>query len=258
MSEYVMVDKITQAMIDAGTKALIEFRKSGSDWADKPSHAAEAAIEAALAAAPTPPAGEPFGSIDPRHLVLMKGKDGTLSGNVIRLGKSMQPGDTLLYTAPQPAAAAPRETAEGAMRAAKSREGMSPEETAELDATLAEVAAPREPAPAVAGWSGWAVQYPGKMPKLYGEQWIAELNWCPEDGAKLIYLSQQPPAAPPVDAELQRDAERYRWLRESASVSWNGWLTWHLPSVADEERQEFDAAIDAAIQARRQQETGNG
>lgn len=38
------------------------------------------------------------------------------------------------------------------------------------------------------GWSGWACQYPGKMPRLYGAREIAELNWYPAEGARLIRL----------------------------------------------------------------------
>lgn len=47
-----------------------------------------------------PAAQEPVAGIDPRHLFLMAGKDGTLSGNVLRFGASMQPGDAPLYAAP--------------------------------------------------------------------------------------------------------------------------------------------------------------
>lgn len=39
---------ITQEMLDAGTEAMLAFRKSGEDWTTKPAHAAEAAIRAAL------------------------------------------------------------------------------------------------------------------------------------------------------------------------------------------------------------------
>ncbi|CAH0175516.1 hypothetical protein [Stenotrophomonas lactitubi] len=42
------------------------------------------------------------------------------------------------------------------------------------------------------GWSGWATQYPGKMPKLCGAREIAELNHYPEEGQRLIFLSEQP------------------------------------------------------------------
>lgn len=43
------------------------------------------------------------------------------------------------------------------------------------------------------GWSGWAVQYPGEMPKLYGAREIAELNFYPEEGARLIHLMEAAP-----------------------------------------------------------------
>lgn len=45
------------------------------------------------------------------------------------------------------------------------------------------------------GWSGWATHYPGKMPKLYGAREIAEVNHCPEEGQRLILLSEQPAQA---------------------------------------------------------------
>ena len=36
----------------------------------------------------------------------------------------------------------------------------------------------------------WATQYPGKMPRLFGQRWIAELNWYPHgrDGHALVRL----------------------------------------------------------------------
>lgn len=46
--------------------------------------------------------------------------------------------------------------------------------------------------PGGTGWSGWATQYPGKMPKLCGAREIAELNHYPEQGQRLIFLSEQP------------------------------------------------------------------
>lgn len=42
------------------------------------------------------------------------------------------------------------------------------------------------------GWSGWATQYPNKMPKLYGAREIAELNHYPEEGQRLIFLAENP------------------------------------------------------------------
>lgn len=52
---------------------------------------------------------------------------------------------------------------------------------------------PAEDVRAVVGepvWRGWAVQYPGKLPKIYGERHIAELNCYAEEGARLIELSE--------------------------------------------------------------------
>ncbi|MBV6863194.1 hypothetical protein [Xanthomonas euvesicatoria] len=49
------------------------------------------------------------------------------------------------------------------------------------------------------GWSGWATQYPGKMPVLRGAREIAELNYHPEEGQRLLFLTSathpQPAAA---------------------------------------------------------------
>lgn len=39
---------VTQEMCDAGTAAMLAFRKSGSDWTDKPAHAARVVLEAAI------------------------------------------------------------------------------------------------------------------------------------------------------------------------------------------------------------------
>lgn len=38
-------------------------------------------------------------------------------------------------------------------------------------------------------WSGWACQYPGKMPRLCGDLAIAKLNCDSENGDRLIFLS---------------------------------------------------------------------
>ncbi len=62
------------------------------------------------------------------------------------------------------------------------------------------------------GWSGWATQYPGKMPKLYGAREIAEVNHHPEEGQRLIFLSEQPAQA--VDLGLLT-----RWSIQSAECS---------------------------------------
>lgn len=46
---------------------------------------------------------------------------------------------------------------------------------------------------------------------------------------------------------LARDAARYRWLRISASIFWNGWIVYENMMATDAERDEMDRAIDAAI-----------
>ncbi|WP_329767347.1 hypothetical protein [Stenotrophomonas maltophilia] len=42
------------------------------------------------------------------------------------------------------------------------------------------------------GWTGWATQYPNKMPKLCGAREIAELNHYPEEGQRLLFLAENP------------------------------------------------------------------
>lgn len=37
-------------------------------------------------------------------------------------------------------------------------------------------------------WSGWAVQYPGKLPTIYGDKSIAALNCYPDEGGELLHL----------------------------------------------------------------------
>ncbi|HCW1005729.1 hypothetical protein [Pseudomonas aeruginosa] len=58
----------------------------------------------------------------------------------------------------------------------------------EIEELRAELAALRAGVVVPDGWSGWATQYPGRMPTLFGTREIAELNWHPEEGARLIRL----------------------------------------------------------------------
>ncbi len=41
-------------------------------------------------------------------------------------------------------------------------------------------------------WEGWATQYPGKMPKLWGDKHIAEANFYPEEGQRMFFLREVP------------------------------------------------------------------
>lgn len=42
-------------------------------------------------------------------------------------------------------------------------------------------------------------------------------------------------------------AARYDWLRISADISWNGWVTHSMLAATDAERAELDSAIDSAM-----------
>ena len=66
------------------------------------------------------------------------------------------------------------------------------------DAIIAKFVASPEAAPAAMDvvWSGWACQYPGKLPRLYGAKEIAELNCDEENGDQLLFLTAAPAATP--------------------------------------------------------------
>lgn len=52
------------------------------------------------------------------------------------------------------------------------------------------------------GWSGWACQYPNKLPRLYGSKEIALLNCDAANGDRVLFLSEH--AAPQASAEYER------------------------------------------------------
>lgn len=77
---------------------------------------------------------------------------------------------------------------------------------------------PRTPEPQ---WSGWACQYPGKLPRLYGAREIAELNLDEENGDQLLFLQAQPrtldapislPELPPLDMKAVIPYESIRYV----------------------------------------------
>lgn len=98
-------------------------------------------------------------------------------------------------------------------------------------------------------WSGWACQYPGKLPRLYGAKEIAVANHHPEEGDRLIFLSSQ------QDAD-KVDAERYQAWRDAlitgktAEDDFIRLVADSLPTSVGVSRRptaaEWDAAIDAA------------
>jgi len=70
------------------------------------------------------------------------------------------------------------------------------------------------------GWSGWATQKPGHMPKLWGTREIAELNHDLTGDARLIFLSEQ--TAQVVDLgqlrELSREMDSFRTKWKTVSI----------------------------------------
>ncbi|EJC65844.1 hypothetical protein QWA_03260 [Alcaligenes faecalis subsp. faecalis NCIB 8687] len=77
-------------------------------------------------------------------------------------------------------------------------------------------------------WSGWACQYPGKLPRLYGEKDIAVANHHPEDGDRLIFLSAQ------QDAD-KMDSERWVSVNE------------HLPEIHEWRAGSIAGISDAVL-----------
>lgn len=79
-----------------------------------------------------------------------------------------------------------------------------------------------QPAPEVrgepVGWSGWACQYPERIPRLYGEREIAELNCDLAGGDQLIYLSAAPQPAPDTALLEAFDAGRRAAQAEAAEL----------------------------------------
>lgn len=57
-------------------------------------------------------------------------------------------------------------------------------------------------------WGGWACQYPGALPRIYGSKNIAELNHHPDEGDRLIYLCEATPLTTDVSGknDLSPDA----------------------------------------------------
>lgn len=58
------------------------------------------------------------------------------------------------------------------------------------------------------GMSYWAVQMPGKMPKLYGAYAFAELNWYPDEGGALVRLQEVERIGEPTPPQPSADAVR--------------------------------------------------
>ena len=85
-------------------------------------------------------------------------------------------------------------------------------------------------------WSGWACQHPGKLPRLYGDKAIAELNHHPEEGDRLFQIAEcTQQDADKVDAALAEMV--HAMFRSGNSVP---------VTRITIDRKQYDAAIDAA------------
>ncbi len=81
------------------------------------------------------------------------------------------------------------------------------------------------PAPANAqpvAWSGWACQYPGKMPRLYGDKAIAEINCDYSNGGKLLFLSSALPALAVPDGWVMVPFEPTRKMMSQGHFAMGG------------------------------------
>ncbi|MEN4235646.1 hypothetical protein [Serratia marcescens] len=83
-------------------------------------------------------------------------------------------------------------------------------------------------------WSGWACQYPGHMPRLYGDKAIAEVNCDYDGGMRLLFLSSAPPAT----------ANAAAWEMRYWSGGYNIWGDWERISEGLYTRLSAEHAAD--------------
>lgn len=71
-------------------------------------------------------------------------------------------------------------------------------------------------------WSGWATQYPGKLPKLWGTREIAELNFDGENGQRIFMVAEfLKPSIQASDVERAKELIGRIAPHNSNAVSWN-------------------------------------
>lgn len=104
---------------------------------------------------------------------------------------------------------------------------------AHIEGVLKELAAHTVQGEPVA-WSGWGCQYPGKMPRLYGDRCIAELNCDRENGDQLLHFT-----AAPQPAEQQPEyGDAYQGARTDVAI-------WKRRALEAEQRvREQEQIID--------------
>lgn len=95
-------------------------------------------------------------------------------------------------------------------------------------------------------WSGWACQYPGKLPRLYGAREIAEVNCDHENGDRLFFLASTHPSAAKaeeVPVELWRGERKVTIYKDSVLRSWGVNIETEM-SDAPRSANAVQAAID--------------
>ncbi|MGE8519727.1 MAG: hypothetical protein ACN6OK_05740 [Alcaligenes faecalis] len=101
-------------------------------------------------------------------------------------------------------------------------------------------------------WSGWACQYPGKLPRLYGAKDIAVANHHPEEGDRLIFLTAQQDAAQLIEpsgnsGELHASFESWRkselpWTSPATTGMGFAWDAWRArAALAQQDADKVDA-----------------
>ena len=118
---------------------------------------------------------------------------------------------------------------------------VSEEDPDDLKAEITELRA--KIAPPVA-WSGWACQFPGHMPRLYGDKAIAEINCDYDGGAQLLFLSSIPPA-PAYPERLPCPVRLMPGLLFGKGVPTESMLD------ALKRREEYEAELEAMTPAQR-------
>ncbi len=108
----------------------------------------------------------------------------------------------------------------------------------ENHAAIRAALAARQPVAQDTGWSGWATQKPGHMPKLWGTREIAELNHDLTGDARLIFLSEQP--AQGIDL-----GQLWEPIKQAVHVA----LSVHVAAMSQKKREQVAVYVARQLRA---------